>query len=60
MNPENAPDETFTQEDIAAVAQQIWEEEGRPDGQAERHWEQAREFLRNRDTSFAEATSRDV
>ena len=50
MTLENPSDESFTQEDIAAVARQIWEEEGRPEGQATRHWERAKEFLRKRDT----------
>jgi hypothetical protein len=49
MTPENASDESFAQEDIAAVAQQIWEEEGRPEGQAAQHWERAKDFLRQRD-----------
>lgn len=32
-----------TDDEIAAVAHQIWESEGRPEGQAERHWFLARE-----------------
>ena len=51
MSPENPSDESFAQEDIAAVAQQIWEEEGRPEGQATQHWERAKEFLRQRDAA---------
>lgn len=39
------PNETFSEDDIAAVAKQIWEEEGRPEGKAEEHWEKARRHL---------------
>ena len=38
-------DDQFTEEDIAAVAKQMWEEEGRPEGKAEEHWKRAKEHL---------------
>ena len=41
----NDHSETFSEEDIAAVARQMWEEEGRPEGKAEEHWQRAREHL---------------
>lgn len=31
---------------IATLAQQIWEEEGQPEGKAEEHWRRAEEQLR--------------
>jgi len=37
-----------TQEDIAQLARQYWEEEGRPEGHAERHWLRAEAELRRR------------
>ena len=44
--PEIKHDERFTQEDVARVAKQIWEDEGRPEGKSEEHWERAEEHLR--------------
>ncbi len=41
----NEPEETLNEEDIAAVAKQMWEEQGRPEGKAEEHWRRAREHL---------------
>ena len=35
-----------SQADIAQLAQQYWEEEGRPDGRARDHWERAERTLR--------------
>lgn len=35
-----------TQADIAQLAQQYWEEEGRPEGRATDHWQRAEETLR--------------
>ncbi len=35
-----------THEEITALAQQIYEEEGRPDGQSEAHWHEAERRLR--------------
>ena len=32
-------------EDIRALAHKLWEEEGRPEGQAEIHWQRAYELL---------------
>ena len=34
------------QEDIAALAQKFWEEEGQPEGKAEEHWLRAEQQLR--------------
>lgn len=33
--------------DIRELAYQIWESEGRPEGEAERHWEMALKLSRN-------------
>lgn len=33
---------------IAAAAQRIWEDEGRPEGKAEEHWTRAEEQLRKK------------
>lgn len=60
MTSENASDESFAQEDIAAVAQQIWEEEGRPEGRAAQHWERAKEFLRQRDAGSSDGATSNV
>ena len=35
-----------TQADIAQLAQQYWEEEGRPEGRATEHWNRAEQALR--------------
>jgi hypothetical protein len=32
---------------LREIAHRIWEEEGRPSGEDERHWEMAKEILRN-------------
>lgn len=44
----NATDELFSDDEIAAVAKQMWEEEGRPEGKAEEHWKRAQEHLAGR------------
>lgn len=36
---------------VRARAQEIWEEEGRPDGKAEEHWQRASEELRSQKNS---------
>ncbi len=36
---------TIAHDDIAALARQYWEEEGRPDGKDEEHWHRARREL---------------
>jgi hypothetical protein len=33
------------EERVRAIAYRIWEEEGFPEGQAERHWEMARQAI---------------
>ncbi len=43
MSDQNEPP---TQEEVAALARQFWEEEGRPEGKAEEHWRRADEQLR--------------
>jgi hypothetical protein len=40
-----------TREEIAALAQQFWEDEGRPEGKAEEHWTRAEEQLCPRPSS---------
>lgn len=40
-------------EQIAALAQRIYEEEGCPEGRAEDHWLQAEQILRYAATSFS-------
>lgn len=35
-----------TQADVAQLAQQYWEEEGRPEGRATEHWTRAEQALR--------------
>jgi hypothetical protein len=44
----NESDESFSHDDIAAIARQIWEEEGQPDDKAEEHWKRAIEHLRQK------------
>ena len=46
MNNETENDHTPTHEEIAALAQRIYEEEGHPEGQAEGHWREAERRLR--------------
>lgn len=41
----NETPETLNEEEIAALAKQIWEEEGQPEGKAEEHWTRAQEQL---------------
>ena len=38
-------DLTNREDEVRARAHQLWEEEGRPEGQADRHWFTARETL---------------
>lgn len=40
---------------IRERAHQIWQEEGRPDGKAEEHWERARRMLDTEDTKASES-----
>lgn len=35
-----------THQKISEIAQRLYDEEGRPDGQAEEHWHRAEEILR--------------
>ena len=42
----NSNNENPAHEDIAAIAESYWEEEGRPEGKAEEHWLRAEEALR--------------
>ena len=32
---------------LREIAHRIWEDEGRPDGQDQRHWKMAKDILRN-------------
>ncbi|MGB8167707.1 MAG: DUF2934 domain-containing protein [Chthoniobacteraceae bacterium] len=48
-----------SEEDIAHVAKRIWEEEGRPEGKAEEHWQRAVTELRARALPEAGANSSD-
>lgn len=43
------------QEDIAALAQKFWEEEGQPEGKAEEHWQRAQAQLSQNQSSDAQA-----
>jgi hypothetical protein len=52
MNPSNG---NITQDDIAALAQKFWEEEGQPEGKAEEHWQRAEETLRGAKPEIAAA-----
>ncbi len=38
--------ESPTHDDIAIIARNLWEEEGRPEGKAEEHWRLAETLLR--------------
>jgi hypothetical protein len=43
------PDDSLLDESsIRDIAQQIWESEGKPEGQAARHWAMATELLKSR------------
>jgi F0F1-type ATP synthase epsilon subunit len=44
-----------SQDDIAALAQKFWEEEGQPEGKAEEHWQRAEEQLRQSKHSDVQA-----
>jgi F0F1-type ATP synthase epsilon subunit len=46
-----------THDDIVALAQKFWEEEGQPEGKAEEHWQRAEEQLRQSHKSDAQAQS---
>jgi hypothetical protein len=46
MNNQTENDHAPTHEEIAAFAQRIYEEEGRPEGQADAHWHEAERRLR--------------
>jgi hypothetical protein len=47
-----------TEDAIRARAYQIWEEEGRPEGEHELHWRRATEWLVNQAPASAKAESR--
>ena len=52
MTPQkNTPDTS----QIAALAHKLWEDEGRPDGRAEAHWQKALESLHPAKPTFAKA-----
>ena len=46
-----------THDDIAALAQKFWEEEGQPEGKSEEHWQRAEAQLRQPQQSDAQAHS---
>jgi hypothetical protein len=46
MPPENPQSINPSEEDITALAHQLWEEEGRPEGKADEHWRRAEAQLR--------------
>lgn len=50
-------DTSFDEESIRELAEQIWESEGKPEGQAARHWAMAIELLKS---SRAEGNYRDA
>jgi hypothetical protein len=41
-------DSSLDESSIRDIAQQIWESEGKPEGQAARHWAMATELLKSR------------
>jgi hypothetical protein len=47
-----------TEDAVRARAYQIWEEEGRPEGQHELHWRRAMEWLASQTPAPAKAQSR--
>ncbi len=46
MKNKATPETTPSQDEIARRAYSLWEENGRPDGEHERHWSQAEQQLR--------------
>lgn len=44
-------DSSFDEESIRELAEQIWESEGKPEGQAARHWAMAIELLKSNRTN---------
>ena len=54
FNPVRSPvkyildDSSLDESSIRDIAQQIWESEGKPEGQAARHWAMATELLKSR------------
>ena len=47
--------ENPTHDEIAALAQKFWEDEGQPEGKAEEHWERAQAQLRGTADSASSA-----
>lgn len=51
-------DSSLDESSIRDIAQQLWESEGKPEGQAARHWGMATELLKSR--LAADGSRRDV
>jgi hypothetical protein len=47
----------LSHEQVAARAQQLWEDEGRPEGKSEAHWSRAESELRTQLADLAAATA---
>lgn len=53
-------DRLITEEDISARAYQIWEERGRPEGEAEAHWHEAKRQLSEPERAMAVGSVEDI
>ncbi len=52
-------DSSLDESSIRDIAQEIWESEGKPEGQAARHWAMATELLKSRLAADATLRERD-
>jgi hypothetical protein len=52
-------DSSLDESNIRDIAQEIWESEGKPEGQAARHWAMATELLKSRMAADASLAGRD-
>ncbi len=43
----NSAKQELRERRLREIAHRIWEDEGRPDGQDQRHWKMAKDILRN-------------
>jgi len=53
-------DTSLDESSIRDIAQEIWESEGKPEGQAARHWAMATELLKSRLAADASLSERDI
>lgn len=53
-------DASLDESSIRDIAQEIWESEGKPEGQAARHWAMATELLKSRLAADASLSERDI